>query len=72
MPPTEGQVLRSPSRWPNVVAVLNLLLAIAVLVIVADGACRPEPVPVSDPVDPPARPVTDAQLKALDRGEVAP
>lgn len=52
------------------VAVVALLLSIlALLLIIFDGACRPDPVPAAQPVD--AQPTTQ-QFKSSDPGEVAP
>ena len=59
-------------RGPLVVSVVALLLSVfALVMVVADGACRPEPVPVADPL-PPVAPPTDGQLRTSDPGEVRP
>lgn len=72
MPLSEPSPTVSPSRGPLAVSIVALLVAsIALVLVVLDGSCRPEPVPVDAP-HPSTQPVTDGQLRTSDPGEVRP
>lgn len=59
MPPHETlQRPQSSGPWAMIVAVLALLIGLIVLLLVIfDGACRPDPVPAGAPATTEARPL---------------
>lgn len=65
----------SPPSTGRALAIVSLVVAlIALLLVILDGACRPDPVPAATPYVPQEMPVapTPTALKTSGAGEVAP